>query len=67
MSTIENGLILLYCHFDFKKGPRTSFQSPALSQNDVRNICHTAQQYMTKFHFDSTQDAKEISIGVASI
>ena len=42
MSAIINGQILLYC--DFKKilkGPGTSFQSPTLSQEHVRNVCHT--------------------------
>ena len=42
MSTIKNGPILLYCHFDkIIKWPGTSFQSPALSQKHVRNVCHT--------------------------
>ena len=44
MPTIKNDQISLYCHFDkIIKGPVTSFQSPALSQKHVRNICHTAQ------------------------
>ena len=44
MPTIKNDQITLYCHFDkIIKGPVTSFQSPALSQKHVRNICHTAQ------------------------
>ena len=43
MSTIKNGLSSLYCHFNkIIKGPGTSFQSLALSQKHVRNICHTA-------------------------
>ena len=43
MSTIKNVQILLYCHFNkIMKGRGTSFQSPALSQKHVRNICHTA-------------------------
>ena len=43
MSSIENGQISLYCHFDrLKKGPGTSFQSAALGQKHVRNVCHTA-------------------------
>ena len=34
MSTIKNSQILVYCHFNkIIKGPETSFQSPALSQN----------------------------------
>ena len=42
MSTIENGQILLYCHFiKIIKGPGTSFQSPAWSQKHVSNVCHT--------------------------
>ena len=61
MSTIKNSQILLYCHFNKiinKSG--TSFQSPALSQKHVRNVCHTAHQYLTKFNFDRTQGSKEI-------
>ena len=51
MSTIKNDQILLYCHFNkIIKEPGTSFQSPAFSQKDVRNVCHTAHQYLTKFH-----------------
>ena len=62
MLTIKNGQILLYCHFaKIIKGPGTSFQSPALAKKHVRNICHTAHQYMTKFHFDGTQDSKHKS------
>ena len=50
MSTIKNGQILLYCHFNkIIKEPGISFQSPAFSQKDVRNVCHTAHQYLTKF------------------
>ena len=42
MSTIKNGQILLYCHFNkIIKGPGTSFQSPALSQKHVRKVFHT--------------------------
>ena len=42
MSTIKNDQILLYCHFNkIIKGPGTSFQSSALSQKYVRNICQT--------------------------
>ena len=55
MPTIKNDQISLYRHFNkIIKGPVTSFQSPALSQKHVRNICHTAQQYLGKFHFDRT-------------
>ena len=54
ISTIKNNQILLYCHFNkFVKGPGTSFQSLAVNQKHVRNVCHTAHQYLTKFHFDS--------------
>ena len=43
MSTIKNGQISLYCHFNkIIKGPGTSFQSPALSQKHDKNVCHTA-------------------------
>ena len=32
----------LYCYFNkIIKGPETSFQSPALSQKHVSNVCHT--------------------------
>ena len=59
MSTIKKDQILLYCHFsEIIKRPVTSFQSPALSKKHVRNVCHAAYQYLTKFHFDSTQDSK---------
>ena len=55
MSTIKNGQILLHCHFKkIIKEPRTSFQPPAFSQKHVRNVCHTAHWYLTKFHFDTT-------------
>ena len=58
MSTIKNDQTLLYCCFNkIKKEPGASFQSPALSQKHVGNVCH-----LPKFHFDSTQDLKEISI-----
>ena len=59
MSTIKNGQIRLYYHFNkIMKGPGASFQSPVLNQNYVRNVFHTAPKYLTKFHFDST--SKEI-------
>ena len=65
MSTIKNGQILLYVHFnEIIKRLETSFQSPALSQKHVRNVC---RHYLTKFHFDSRQDSKEISVSVTSI
>ena len=42
-SAIKNGRISLYCHFNkMIKRPGTSFQSLALSQKHVRNVCHTA-------------------------
>ena len=41
MSTIKNGQILLYCHFNkIIKGAGSSFQSPVLSQKHVRNVFH---------------------------
>ena len=44
MSTIKNDQTLLYCCFnEIKKEPGASFQSPALSQKHVGNVCHTAQ------------------------
>ena len=43
MSAIKNGQILLYCHFnEMITGPGTSFQSPALNQKHVTNVCPTA-------------------------
>ena len=43
MSTTKNGQIPRYYNFTkIIKGPGTSFQSPALSQKHVRNVCHTA-------------------------
>ena len=52
---MKNGLILLYCHINkIIKEPATSFQSPAFSQEHVRNVCHTAHKYLAKFHFDRT-------------
>ena len=36
------------------KEPGTCFQSPALSPKHVINVYHTAHQFLTKFHFDST-------------
>ena len=60
MSTTKNDLILLYWHFNkIIKEPGTSFQSPAFSQKYVGNGFHTGQQYLTKFHFDRTQDSKK--------
>ena len=68
MSTITNGQILLYCHFNkIMKEPGTSFKSPAFSQKHAKNVCPTAHQYLTKFHFDITQDSKEISKSVTYI
>ena len=43
MSTMETGQIFLYCCFNkIIKGPGTSFQLLALSQNHVRNVSRTA-------------------------
>ena len=47
MSTIENGQISLYCHFNkIIKWPGTSFRSPTLRQKYVRNVCHTAPSFI---------------------
>ena len=68
ISTIKNGQISLHCHFNkIIKGPGTSFQSPALSQKYVINVCHTAHYSVTKFHFDGSENSKEITISVTSI
>ena len=43
MSAVKNGQISLYFYFNkIIKGPGTSFQSPALRQKHVRNVCLTA-------------------------
>ena len=53
MSTIKNGQILQYCHFvKIIKGPGTSFQFLVLRRKSVRNVSHTAHQYLTKFDLD---------------
>ena len=68
MPIIKNEQILLYYHFnEIIKEPETCFQSPALRQNHVRNVFHTAHKYLTKFHFDSTWDSKVLTISVISI
>ena len=42
MSIIKDGQILLYWNFSkIVKDPGTNFQSPALNQKHVRNVCHT--------------------------
>ena len=42
MSTIKNGQISLYFHFNkIIEEPGTSLQSPAFSQKHGRNVCHT--------------------------
>ena len=42
-------------HFNTKiKEPGISFQSPALTKEQVRNVSHTVHYYLTKFHFSST-------------
>ena len=39
---------MLYWHFNkIIKGPGTSFQSPALSQKNVRNVCRVAYDDVT--------------------
>ena len=56
MRTIKNKQISLYCHFNkIIKGPETSFQSPALDKDYVRNVCNKAHQYLIKFYFDNTK------------
>ena len=48
------------CHFNkIMQGSGSSFQSPVLTQKRVRNVCHTAHYYLTKFHFDSMYDSKK--------
>ena len=65
---MKNGQISLYCHFNkIIKGPGTSFQSPALNQKHIRNVCQTAHEYLTKFHFNSNYDSKEVSVSDETI
>ena len=43
MSAIKNGQILIYSYYNkIIKEPGTSFQSVALSQKHVKNVCHAA-------------------------
>ena len=63
MLTFKNCQISLYCHFNkIIKEAGISFQSPILSQKNVRNVCRTGYQYLTRFLFQCDQDSKEISI-----
>ena len=41
MSANNNGQISIYHFNKIQKGPGTSFQSPAMNQKHVRNVCHT--------------------------
>ena len=44
MSTNKNGKISLFYYFSkIIKGLGASFQSPAMDQKHVRNVCHIAQ------------------------
>ena len=59
MSTVKNGQVSPYCHFNkIIKGPGTSFQSSALNQKHFRKVCHLARYYLTKTHFDCTEGFK---------
>ena len=43
MSTIKKEKISLYCRFNkIIQGPGASFQSAELSQENIRNVCHTS-------------------------
>ena len=43
MSTFKDNQTSIYCHFNkMTERPGSSFQSPALRQKHVRNVCHTA-------------------------
>ena len=56
MATIKNGHTLLYCHFNKKiREPGISFQSPASSQKQIRNV------------FDYTSIRPNITLVVHSI
>ena len=39
--------------------PGTNFQCLALSQKHDINVCHTTNQYLTKFNFNRTKDSKK--------
>ena len=44
MSNNNNDQISLHFYFNkIIKGPGTSFQPPALSQEHAKNVCHTAR------------------------
>ena len=50
MSTIINGRSSLYCHFNkIMKETGISFQSAALSQKHVKNVCHKATVVLRPF------------------
>ena len=54
MSTIKNSQISLYFHFKkIMKGPRTSFQSPALNQKMYQfdSTCFKRNKHNCNFHY----------------
>ena len=60
MRSNKNGQIFLYFHFNkIVKEFEFSFQSPALSQRHVRDVCKSVQHYLTKSDFDNTYDSKK--------
>ena len=60
MSTIKNGQISLYCHFNkIIKGPETSFQSPALRQKHVRDCFSYSTLVFDHVYFHITYASKK--------
>ena len=52
MSTIKNGQILLYCHFNkILKWPGTGFQSPTLGQKYIRKCLSFRTPVFDKISF----------------
>ena len=74
MPTIKYGQILLYCHFNkIKKGSDFQFLVPnqfpvsRIEPKTCQKCLFCSTLYLTKFHFESTQDSKEISISVTTL
>ena len=68
MLNVNYSQISLYCSCSkIIKRSGTSFQSPGLSQKQVRNVFHTTHKYLTKFHRDNTQNSEEVSLSVTFI
>ena len=67
MSIAISQHVLLDCHFTkIIKGTRTSFQSSKMNQKHVGSVCHNLHYPLTKFHFDTIKDSKEVIIKLTS-